>query len=199
MRAISGEDGGRAGIFREFTPFSGPVPRPAPAPPGTPQPKPGGADRWTLVFTGRLSKNDPTSGTNTAWPALIAESLSGARGESLRGSPGRAIHPNECERHEMATDYDAPRKTEEDLSEDSIEALKARRTEKPSAVVDEDESDLAEGYELPGADLSGEELLVRVLPPQADEFTCASCFLVRHRSQVAREKDGLKYCKDCEG
>ena len=64
----------------------------------------------------------------------------------------------------MATDYDAPRKTEEDLSEDSIEALKARRTEKPSAVVDEDESDLAEGYELPGADLSGEELLVRVLP-----------------------------------
>jgi len=43
----------------------------------------------------------------------------------------------------MATDYDAPRKTEEDLSEDSIEALKVRRTEKPSAVVDEDESDLA--------------------------------------------------------
>ena len=88
---------------------------------------------------------------------------------------------------------------EEDLSEDSIEALKARRTEKPPAVVDEDESDLAEGYELPGADLSGEELLVRVMPAQADEFTCASCFLVRHRSQIAREKDGLKYCKDCEG
>ena len=99
----------------------------------------------------------------------------------------------------MATDYDAPRKTEEDLSEDSLEALKTRRTEKPSAVVDEDESDLAEGYELPGADLSGEELLVRVLPAQADEFTCASCVLVRHRSQVAREKDGFKYCKDCEG
>jgi hypothetical protein len=99
----------------------------------------------------------------------------------------------------MATDYDAPRKTEEDLSEDSIEALKAQRTDKPSAVVDEDESDLAEGYELPGADLSGEELLVRVMPPQADEFTCASCFLVRHRSQIAREKDGHKYCKDCEG
>jgi hypothetical protein len=99
----------------------------------------------------------------------------------------------------MATDYDAPRKTEEDLSEDSIEALKTRRTETPSAVVHEDEADLAEGYELPGADLSGEELLVRVLPAQADEFTCASCFLVRHRSQIAREKDGLKYCKDCEG
>ena len=99
----------------------------------------------------------------------------------------------------MATDYDAPRKSEEDLNEDSIEELKSRRTEKPSAVVDEDETDLAEGYELPGADLSGEELLVRVMPAQADEFTCASCFLVRHRSQIAREKDGLKYCVECVG
>ncbi|NKX55946.1 DUF4193 family protein, partial [Arthrobacter mobilis] len=31
------------------------------------------------------------------------------------------------------------------------------------------------------------------------EFTCASCFLVRHKSQVAREKDGQKFCRDCEG
>lgn len=99
----------------------------------------------------------------------------------------------------MATDYDAPRKSEEDLNEDSIEELKSRRTEKPSAVVDEDETDLAEGYELPGADLSGEELLVQVMPAQADEFTCASCYLVRHRSQIAREKDGLKYCVECVG
>jgi hypothetical protein len=46
--------------------------------------------------------------------------------------------------------------------------------------------------------LSGEELLVRVLPPQADEFTCFNCFLVKHRSQIAREKDGHLYCKECE-
>ena len=98
----------------------------------------------------------------------------------------------------MATDYDAPRKSEEDLNEDSIEELKSRRTEKPSAVVDEDETDLAEGYELPGADLSGEELLVQVMPAQADEFTCASCFLVRHRSQIARQANGHAYCTDCE-
>ena len=99
----------------------------------------------------------------------------------------------------MATDYDAPRKSEEDLNEDSIEELKTRRADKPTAVVEEDEADLAEGYELPGADLSGEELLVRVMPAQADEFTCSSCFLVRHRSQIAREKGGLLYCRDCEG
>ena len=35
----------------------------------------------------------------------------------------------------MATDYDAPRKTEEEQSEDSIEELKARRHEKNSGKV----------------------------------------------------------------
>lgn len=104
------------------------------------------------------------------------------------------------ERTAMATDYDAPRKPDEETSEESIEELKShRRTDKQSSVVDEDEAEAAEGFELPGADLSGEELLVRVLPAQQDEFTCASCFLVRHRSQVAKEKDGLLYCTDCEG
>ncbi len=99
----------------------------------------------------------------------------------------------------MATDYDAPRKSEEDLTEDSLEDLKTRRSDNPTAAVDVDESDLATGYELPGADLSGEELLVLVVPPQADEFKCSACFLVRHRSQIARETDGHFYCKECEG
>ncbi|GAA4765142.1 DUF4193 domain-containing protein [Citricoccus nitrophenolicus] len=99
----------------------------------------------------------------------------------------------------MATDYDAPRKNEDELNESSIEELKNRRTDTQSAVVDEDETEAAEGFELPGADLSGEELMVRVLPAQSDEFTCASCFLVRHRSQVAKEKNGLLFCTDCEG
>ncbi|MEE2522706.1 DUF4193 domain-containing protein [Pseudarthrobacter sp. J75] len=99
----------------------------------------------------------------------------------------------------MATDYDAPRKTEEDLATDSLEELKTVRSDKPVALVEEDEAELANGYELPGADLSGEELLVQVLPAQADEFTCASCFLVHHRSQLARESGGRKYCTECEG
>lgn len=98
----------------------------------------------------------------------------------------------------MATDYDAPRKNEDDVNEDSIEELKNQQSNRQSAVVDEDEAEAAEGFELPGADLSDEELQVRVLPAQSDEFTCASCFLVRHRSQVVREEKGLLYCRDCE-
>ncbi|AMY18906.1 DUF4193 domain-containing protein [Rhodococcus kroppenstedtii] len=98
----------------------------------------------------------------------------------------------------MATDYDAPRRTEsDDVSEDSLEELKARRNEAQSSVVDIDETDTAESFELPGADLSGEELSVRVVPKQADEFTCSSCFLVHHRSRLAEENGGAPICRDC--
>ena len=49
----------------------------------------------------------------------------------------------------MATDYDAPRKQDEELKEDSLEQLKARRSEQQSGAVDEDEVEAAEGFELP--------------------------------------------------
>lgn len=101
--------------------------------------------------------------------------------------------------NEMATDYDAPRKQDEELKEDSIEELKSRRGGQQSASVDEDEAVAAESFELPGADLSHEELSVVVLPAQEDEFTCGSCFQVRHRSQVAEERNGLKICVECAG
>lgn len=98
----------------------------------------------------------------------------------------------------MATDYDAPRKTDDDgLAEDSIEELKARRVDKSASTVDVDETELAENLELPGADLSDESLSVRVLPKQSDEFTCMSCFLVHHRSQLGGERGGMPICKEC--
>ena len=98
----------------------------------------------------------------------------------------------------MATDYDAPRKTDEDeLGENSIEELKSRRVDKSASSVDVDEAEQAESFELPGADLSGEEYSVRVVPKQADEFTCSRCFLVHHRSQLAKEVGGLPVCKEC--
>ncbi|MBP7972438.1 MAG: DUF4193 domain-containing protein [Candidatus Nanopelagicales bacterium] len=97
----------------------------------------------------------------------------------------------------MATDYDAPRKTDEELAEDSLEELKARRNDKAASAVDVDETELAENLELPGADLSDESLTVRVLPKQADEFTCSRCFLVHHRSQLAKEVDGMPVCTEC--
>ncbi len=97
----------------------------------------------------------------------------------------------------MATDYDAPRRDEVELGEDSLEELKSRRVDAQSGSVDVDEAEAAESFELPGADLADEELTVRVLPMQADEFRCSRCFLVQHRSQLAYEEDGELVCREC--
>ena len=96
----------------------------------------------------------------------------------------------------MATDYDSPRKTDDDLSEDSLQELQARRADKAASIIDED-LDAGEVTELPGADLSNEELSFKVVPRQADEFTCSRCFLVHHRSQLASEKNGQQVCREC--
>ena len=97
----------------------------------------------------------------------------------------------------MATDYDAPRKTEDDS--ESIEALKERVPDKLSGSVDVEDADNPSGFELPGADLSDLELDVVVLPPQEDEFTCSNCFLVKHRSQLDHEGSGGPICSECGG
>ncbi|MBX6722605.1 MAG: DUF4193 domain-containing protein [Dactylosporangium sp.] len=97
----------------------------------------------------------------------------------------------------MATDYDAPRRDEVDLGEDSLEELKARRVDAQSGSVDIDEAEVAETFELPGADLADEELTVKVVPMQADEFRCSRCFLVHHRSQLARQRGDELICREC--
>ena len=97
----------------------------------------------------------------------------------------------------MATDYDTPRKTDEELHEESLEELKAKRADAQSGQIDVDEEEAAENLELPGADLSGEELAVRVVPLQDNEFTCSRCFLVHHASQLAKGEGAKAVCKDC--
>lgn len=99
----------------------------------------------------------------------------------------------------MPTDYDAPRaKDAEDVSDESLEGLAARRREQADvAVLDVDDGDAVDPIELPGADLSDEELTVRVIPKQADEFTCSSCFLVQHHSRLALQSGDRMVCADC--
>ncbi|WP_461164402.1 DUF4193 domain-containing protein [Arthrobacter sp. R4-81] len=99
----------------------------------------------------------------------------------------------------MATDYDAPRKSEADVVPESLDELQAVPGAVRTRDADIDEAETAEGVELPGADLSGLELTVEIIPPQKDEFVCSSCFLVRHRSQAARQSNGMTFCSECEG
>ncbi|MET0454262.1 MAG: DUF4193 domain-containing protein [Mycobacterium sp.] len=97
----------------------------------------------------------------------------------------------------MATDYDAPRQKETDDVDDSLEELAGRRNDAATAVLDVDDGEELEDFELPGADLSGEEFTVRVVPKQRDEFTCSSCFLVHHSHRLARQVGDRMICADC--
>ena len=93
----------------------------------------------------------------------------------------------------MATDYDAPRKNDDDT--ESIEAIKERIPDKLSGVVDVDEEH-GEGFALP--DVISEDHDVVVVPAQDDEFTCSECFIVKHKSMLAKKKG--KYgdvCIEC--
>ncbi|MGC5162482.1 DUF4193 domain-containing protein [Rhodococcus sp. DT1] len=91
----------------------------------------------------------------------------------------------------MKTDYDAPRTTDVLGAETALDELALTPTQK----ADADEAEILESLDLPGADLSGEELTVRVLPKQSDEFTCMICFLVQHYSRKASGSG--EYCRDC--
>lgn len=97
----------------------------------------------------------------------------------------------------MAVDYDAPRVREDDVDTEPLEAVAAARATQKTQPAPVEELDAVEsgGFELPGADLLDELLVVEVQPQQADEFTCAGCFLVRHRSQLVDPVAGL--CVDC--
>ena len=98
----------------------------------------------------------------------------------------------------MAVDYDAPRRgTEEE--DGSIEDFKAATATKKaqSPNVDEDETEAAESFVLPGADLSAEVLEIEVVPVQPEEFTCTECFLVHHRSALTSASGDPAVCRDC--
>ena len=62
----------------------------------------------------------------------------------------------------MANDYDAPRVTESDADE-SLEELTSRRSnDAATAVLDVDDGDTVDSFDLPDADIIGEELSVRI-------------------------------------
>ncbi|MCQ6271871.1 DUF4193 domain-containing protein [Pseudarthrobacter sp. R1] len=100
----------------------------------------------------------------------------------------------------MATDYDEARPDVAESRYATLAALRSANAPDARSVVRElDEADLTDGMDLPGADLSDEVLAIEVIPQGDDEFTCYSCFLVRHRSQIATRTDGYASCLECEG
>jgi hypothetical protein len=97
----------------------------------------------------------------------------------------------------MATDYDEPRKEQADAQAQSLEEAKAaangNKLQQPN--IDEDENAAADSFELPGADLSNETLVVEVIPKQDNELTCSVCFLVHQNSAMSSFTPPV--CRDC--
>lgn len=91
----------------------------------------------------------------------------------------------------MATDYDAPRKNDDETT--SIEEIKEGTAAPVHASSDMDED--GGGVAFMGAEAIPDELDVVVVPKQQDEFTCMSCFIVKHRSQLARGSKTI--CNEC--
>lgn len=94
-------------------------------------------------------------------------------------------------------DYDAPRLWVDEDPNKLLNELTPATASSKATLIDRDETELADSCQLAGADLSNEELPVHLVPVRPDEFTCMSCFLVHHRSQLAAEKAGNKYCTEC--
>ncbi|MHA7650105.1 DUF4193 domain-containing protein [Mycobacterium sp. ML4] len=94
------------------------------------------------------------------------------------------------------SDYDARRVIDTDVTDRSTLRELGPLPKLATAVTDDDPND-ALFFELPGADLSSEELSVAVIPQRSDEFTCSSCFLVQHRSRLRMSSGGRQICADC--
>jgi len=84
-----------------------------------------------------------------------------------------------------------PRPTTGDEDVESIQDLLVKQEARAEEAEETEESVLT----LTRDDLRDESLAVKVVPPQANEFTCRNCYLVKHRSQL---KDKAKMlCRDC--
>jgi Domain of unknown function (DUF4193) len=76
--------------------------------------------------------------------------------------------------------------------EASLDELIAKKSDRPAPVDEDDDDDVLLSL---NRDDARESLTTRVLPVQHNEFICKSCYLVKHRSQLADQRRQL--CRDC--
>jgi hypothetical protein len=113
---------------------------------------------------------------------------------------GCLLHNSRQEgRNTVAADYDDLRPEVRESQQDSLAAVKSANAPDPRSVVrDLDSEEYQDDAEIPGGEFVDGELTVHLVPQGEDEFVCQSCFLVRHRSQIARTDASGTYCHDCE-
>ncbi len=76
--------------------------------------------------------------------------------------------------------------------EASLDEIIAKKAAEPAP---EEEAEEESVLETSRGDDRVEPLAVKVVPQQPTEFVCKSCYLVKHRSQLADKRKG--FCRDC--
>ena len=76
--------------------------------------------------------------------------------------------------------------------ETSLDEIIAKKADEPAP---EEEAEEESVLETTRGDERVEPLAVKVVPQQATEFVCKSCYLVKHRSQLADKRK--MFCRDC--
>jgi hypothetical protein len=95
----------------------------------------------------------------------------------------------------VATDYDSPRRGVDVLDNDADVSTISRAA--LARTPELDAPDVVDAVDLPGADLSGEQLVVVVEPMRTDEFRCGRCFLVQSRQLIGATRREELVCRDC--
>lgn len=101
-------------------------------------------------------------------------------------------------------DYDAPSRNQMlGDDENSANILGVLGIDTRSGVLDTDDGDLIGLTEQPGPLVADgwnwipDDSTVRVVPQQANEFTCSRCFLIHPHSRLALHRHGQFVCRDC--
>lgn len=89
-------------------------------------------------------------------------------------------------------DEDEPAAEGAEAPETSLDEIIEKKADEPAPEEAEEESVLETAR---GGDERVEPLAVKVVPQQPTEFVCKSCYLVKHRSQLADKRK--MFCRDC--
>ena len=76
---------------------------------------------------------------------------------------------------------------------EEVESLQDLLVKQEAGAAEEETEDSV--LSLTRDELRDESLTVKVVPPQANEFTCRNCYLVKQRSQLKDKK--MMLCRDC--
>ena len=80
------------------------------------------------------------------------------------------------------------------LTDDSIDELRTRtKPRRPTLLEDDNDTINDDGFT--DYEIVEERLTIDVVPQQADEFTCDTCFLVLHRTRISTSRQ--RTCIDC--